>query len=98
MKKIATELLKFTEGTRKDFHEPDEQGISLVGVVGTKLDNAFGGEITLEALQDGRQEAVVCLKRVTSASSANRLQIDLATLIALARIGAKTLIEFDWDC
>ena len=35
--KKMEEFLRFTEGVRSDFHEPVEQGIRLVGVVGTQL-------------------------------------------------------------
>jgi hypothetical protein len=91
------DLLDFTEGARGDFHEPDEQGIILRDVVGTKLDNAFGNSINWEGIIKGRQEAIVCLERVTGddegVSEGDNLQINLATLIALARYGAKKLLD-----
>lgn len=95
MLKDAITLLTFTDGARDDFHEPDEQGISLAGVVGTKLDNAFGERFDLERLQNGYQEAIVMLVRDTGEPGVNRYQdyqVNLATLIALARVGAKSLV------
>jgi hypothetical protein len=71
-------LLKATENCREDMHEPDEQGISAV-VAGNHLDNAMGddpadncGEFTVAIVQD----------------DGSKEWFNLATLIALARIGA----------
>lgn len=81
MKEELQALRYFTNGCRDDMHEPDEQGISA-SVVGTRLDNAFGDEITPKFLERGHQEIVVCLHRQHENA---HIQINLATLIALAR-------------
>lgn len=92
MRTEAEVLLRFTKGARDDFHEPDEQGITLVDVVGTSLDNCFGNAIISQAVSRGYQEAVVILKRLAP-NGAEVERFNLATLIALARIGAKTITE-----
>jgi hypothetical protein len=96
----AQELLTFTEGSREDFHEPDEQGIELIGLVGTKLDNAYGNSIDAKYIADGFQEAIVLLRKDTGKPGLGHyknLVINLATLIALARIGAKQLTRYKID-
>lgn len=75
-------LLDITKGCRVDMHEPDEQDISAL-VVGDHLDNAFGEIIAGDAIKQGYQEYVVVLKRGIETEAFN-----LASLIALARIGA----------
>lgn len=71
-------LLKATKDCRDDMHEPDEQGVSAI-VTGYYLDNAMGdnpfnncGEFTVAIIQD----------------DGSKEWFNLATLIALARIGA----------
>lgn len=92
LKKDAADLLQFTQDCRETFHEPDEQGIRLIGVVGKCLDNAFGNSITEQAILEGWQEAVVVLECTETIPHYN-LSINLATLIALARHGAKELLS-----
>ncbi len=72
-------LLRVTQKCRPDMHEPDEQGITVM-VSGYNFDNAMGddpnnncGEFTVAIVQD----------------DGSKEWFNLATLIALARIGAK---------
>jgi hypothetical protein len=80
-KEYANRLLEVTKNCRDDMHEPDEQGITAI-VTGYNLDNAMGdnpinncGEFTVAIVQDDGRKE----------------WFNLADLIALARIGAKTL-------
>ena len=73
-------LLAITKGCRHDMHEPDEQGLSA-RIVGDELDNAFGEQETAHL---GFQEIVAILTR----EGAGEERFNLATLIALARVGA----------
>lgn len=82
MEKFAQRLLMMTLTCRPDMHEPDEQGITAE-VLGRILDNAHGdngrsGEYVVQLTLDIQQG-----KRVEN--------FNLATLIALARLGATTL-------
>ncbi len=90
MRPLAERLLNITDTCRYDMHEPDEQGLSAL-VVGDHLDNAFGEAIREKAIIEGYQEFVVILNLTTGERHEQAL-FNLATLIALARIGAKTLI------
>lgn len=83
MEDVLKQLKQFTANCREDMHEPDEQEISAT-VVGNELDNAMGAEIYPELLTRGRHELVVILKDSSNPHS-KYLQINLATLIALAR-------------
>ena len=74
-------LLAITKGCRHDMHEPDNQGLSA-RIVGDELDNAFGEQ---ETAHMGFQEIVVILTR----EGAGEERFNLATLIALARVGAQ---------
>lgn len=74
------ELLEFTKNCRPDMHEPDEQGISAL-IVGDHLDNAMWEEIKYHDTFT-YQEYVVVLKKEWGW----QLKINLATLIALARL------------
>lgn len=78
----AERLLEVTHNCRPDMHEPDEQGITAV-VTGFQLDNAMG-----ESPYDNYGEFTVGLKR----GEADREWFNLATLIALARVGARTVL------
>lgn len=88
LKSLGQELLLATSGCRDDMHEPDEQGVSA-RVIGNQLDNAFGEDIREGAVLNGYQELVVIINRDVDAP---RL-FNLATLIALARVGAKTILS-----
>ena len=81
-------LLEITKNCRYDMHEPDEQGLSAF-VIGNELDNAFGEDINVDMLKCGHQEIVVVLKREDVIMGE---MFNLATLIALARVGAKTIV------
>lgn len=81
LQKFGKRLLEATKDCREDMHEPDEQGISAI-VTGYNLDNAMGdepynncGEFTVAIVQD----------------DGHKEWFNLATMIALARIGAKSL-------
>jgi len=80
------ELKKFAESCRVDMHEPDEQCISA-HVIGDHLDNANGERIRLDAIEEKWQEFVVIL----TDESDNKCKINLATLIALARLAVVDL-------
>lgn len=82
--KKMEEFLRFTEGVRPDFHEPDEQGIRLLNVVGTQLDNAMGERLEVEAIKGGYQECVVVLSR----NGTKSITLNLATVLGWARLWA----------
>ena len=92
LKKVASRLLSQTNGCRYDMHEPDEQDLKA-RIIGNKLDNAFGDSIREEAILNGWQEFVVILERDFGPRGGGRHidKFNLASLIALARIGAKEL-------
>lgn len=90
MKKFADRLIKITEFCRDDMHKPDEQGL-YARIVGNHLNNAFDEDIRIEAIEGDFQEFVVILERDESIPRAKKEKFNLATLIALARIGAKYL-------
>lgn len=77
-------LLEITKECRLDMHEPDEQYLEA-HVVGTYLDNAFGEDIDADAIEKGYQELVVILES-SLRQPVRRVRINLATLIALARL------------
>lgn len=83
MKPFGKRLLKATNGCREDMHEPDEQGISAI-VTGYRLDNAMGDNPS-----NNLSEFTVGIVR----DSVKTEWFNLATLIALARIGAKSLMN-----
>ena len=85
---IGEDLSVFTKNCRIDMHEPDEQEITA-SVVGNIFDNAFGEDIDIKQIISGVQELVVTLKH----PEMGYFKINLATLTALARIGAKYLKE-----
>jgi len=88
MKKFDDRLLQITRGCRPDMHEPDEHGIKA-RIVGDHLDNAFGEDIRIEAIEGNFQEFVVILERDTNHGRKTE-KFNLATLIALARLGARS--------
>lgn len=85
MDNIIDKLLTITDGCRADMHEPDEQGISA-HVVGYRLDNACGEYISDKAIIEGWQEYIVILHK-----DGRDERFNLASLIALARMGARTI-------
>jgi len=86
---IAEDFKKFSEGTRSDFHEPDEQEIYFYGCIGTMLDNAFGSAINSRLLQVGSHEVVIFVRK-----SEQDYQFNLADIFALAKIGATQLTRY----
>lgn len=88
--KSLESLLNITKGCRPDMHEPDEQGLTAI-VTGLHLDNAFGNQRTLMRESPEAEEIIVTLRRTGEDGAAgwyNQIQINLATLIALARKAA----------
>lgn len=85
---MASLLLKATEGCRTDMHEPDEQGLSAK-VIGEKLDNAFGEDVTINGLTFGYQEMVFVLIK----NDVKTFSFNMASLLALARYGAWKLLN-----
>jgi hypothetical protein len=90
MKAFGERLLNITDMCRDDMHEPDEQGLSA-RIIGDHLDNACGEDIRAEAQINGFQEFVIILD-LKASPRFEQARFNLSTLIALARIGAKTLI------
>lgn len=82
---IIDKLLQITSGCRDDMHEPDEQGVTA-HVVGYTLDNAMGDDLHIKAIEEGWQEIVVLITKDQNTT----VTLNLASLIALARIGAET--------
>jgi hypothetical protein len=69
-------------------HEPDEQGLTAI-VTGLKLDNADGNQRTLIRETPEAEEIMVTLRRDQDGEGwYSQIQINLATLIALARRAA----------
>jgi hypothetical protein len=103
MEKILEELIEFTKGCRNDMHEPDEQEVSAL-VVGDHLDNAMGNQIIYRE-DFTYQEYVVVLKRKGEGGT-KEFKINLATLIALARLsdlktdrsGSRQVLEERNEC
>lgn len=90
----ALMLAKFDQmfKPRLDWHEPDEQGISAE-VKGNHLDNAMGDEY--QVLYHDPQTGADCAEQVVilKVNDKQELSINLATLLALATVGAKTLVQ-----
>lgn len=78
MEGFKRRLLEQTQGCRDDMHEPIEQDVSAI-VTGYHLDNAMGDDPTRNC-----GEFTVAIDR-----DGHREWFNLATLISLARIGAK---------
>lgn len=67
-------------------HEPDEQGLTAI-VTGLHLDNAFANERTLVRETPEAEEIIITLRRDQDGEGwYSQIQINLATLIALARL------------
>jgi len=90
LKKVGQRLLVITKDCRPDMHEPDEQKVSAL-IVGNHLDNAMGNDISVRMIEGGYQEYVVILKKAYPLVSTDKF--NLATLISLARVGARSLLE-----
>lgn len=80
LRETAVELLKVTRGCRPDMHEPDEQDVTAI-VRGRVFDNA------------GTDKEIVVSFRKGVEDSGCTASINLATLVALARIGAQALLD-----
>lgn len=76
-------LLNATKGCRPDMHEPDEQDVrAYVENTDGHFDNAgVGGELTL------------VLTANEGESDYKERRINMANLVALARIGARVILE-----
>lgn len=88
MIKDAIDFLEFARGTRPDFHEPDEQGIKFIACIGTRLDNAMGDHVDPDRIAGNYQEVVLFLRR----EEERNYTFNLATLLALAKRGAESLV------
>ncbi len=86
--KSLENLLDITRGCRPDMHEPDEQGLTAI-VTGLHLDNADGNQRILVRETPEAEEIIVTLRRDQDGQGwYSQIQINLATLIALARRAA----------
>lgn len=83
---FAERLLEVTKECRPDMHEPDEQGLRAT-VSGRVLDNAMGDD-------PNSNELVVTIWGTTPTGTFQE-HFNLATLIALARIGSKAMALSD---
>lgn len=81
LKDFSERLIAITEDCRDDMHEPDEQDVSAI-VKGNHLDNAMGDDPSYNC-----NEFSVQIIR----EDGQKEWFNLATLIALARIGAKEI-------
>jgi hypothetical protein len=98
----ARDFLKMAEGSNEEFHEPDNAGIEVKDIIGNHLDNAMGTEITLKSKPfpsdpeyysiSHHQEYLVFVGKDGKVSY-ERYIFNLANIFALAKLGAKTLIE-----
>jgi len=88
MELMEQTLIDVTRDCGKDMHEPDNVTARIVGY---KLDNAMGEVIIESAIKEGWQEYVVILER----NSGEYAQINLATLIAYARLAIKAGMTID---
>ncbi len=94
MRQDAADLLEFTVGVSPEFHEPDNSGVELSNIVGTNLNNAMGEKVYPEGIERGWQEVVVILSRLNEKTCEIDYQkFNLATLFALARVGAAKLLS-----
>ncbi len=88
IEKSLENLLDITRGLPSDLHEPDEQGLTAI-VTGLKLDNAGGNQRELVRETPDAEEIMVTLRRdIDGGGWYSQIQINLATLIALARRAA----------
>lgn len=82
-------LEEITKECRLDMHEPNEAGVNA-SVVGYDLDNAMGHRIKSVAIEKGYQELIVIIRNEHTDKTE---RINLATLIALARLADKQYLE-----
>ena len=87
----ALEFAEFANGTRGDFHDPDNQGIEFKECIGCLLNNAMGTDI-MENPE--LQEVIVYLKR-PSVMGIGTWAFNLANIFALAKIGAGHILVND---
>ena len=86
LKEFGKRLLKITEDCGDDMHEPENQGVTAT-ITGFDLDNATG-----DSPYSG--EFVVGLNLVNTVNNFSETEwFNLASLIALARIGAKQIVN-----
>lgn len=82
-----------------EVHEPDNQGFRYLGMVGTSFCNNAGSHVDVKAIMGGFQNAVACFEQEKAPKTEGgkyefpKHQVNLATLVALARHGAKCLME-----
>ena len=85
-------LVAITEECRPDMHEPDNQGVTG-RVIGDHLDNAMGERVSENSVLLGYQELIVILDRTRQHKGSE--SFNLASLIALARVGARQLLRIN---
>ena len=71
---------------------PSGTGEYRIGV-GDVLDNLQAGGVDVDALLHGEQDFVVIFERDTGGERPRRNAINLANVVALARIGAQSLLD-----
>jgi len=87
LEEFSERLLKITEDCRDDMHEPDNNGITAM-VTGDKLDNAMGDDPI-----HNQWELIVNISKISDINYESTESFNLASLIALARIGAKQIVN-----
>lgn len=93
-------LLAFVDAVhpRSDWHEPDEQGITAE-VVGRTLDNAFGDWPQYGYIYPRDSKSCVPMEKIVvlQGNDGNlrtvEVSLNLASLLALATVGARTLTD-----
>ncbi len=91
LREVGAALAEVTVGCRLDMHEPDNEGVTA-RVVGEQLDNALGASIGAEAILAGYQELVVVITQAQDEHPPVVRALNLADILALARIGATALV------
>lgn len=87
MKTFAENLLGITKECRHDMCNPQEQKVSAY-VIGDYLNNLHGDKITVCTLINREHELIISIDKGEESKKFN-----LATMIALARIGAQKILE-----
>jgi hypothetical protein len=86
--KLRDDIARITEYLSEDLvlNEFEGEEELKASIVGTSFDNAFGHSVLREPIEQGFQEIVVCLNRYIVNTGLNHVQVNLASLIALARL------------
>jgi hypothetical protein len=84
---FAKRLLAITDGCRDDMHEPDNQGVTAK-VAGDYLDNAMGDDGICDEMF-----VAITKDHDHDRGDFHTENFNLATLIALARVGATKILD-----